>query len=1161
MPRPPSSFHTGGFTPPASLLNIIASTVCIMTAPICLPDVIYKPGSLTIEAASGMIPAESQQPDAWHFTATNHDPYTKPVKLPRPHPTKNIKAIAIEFEKTHPVPGDRLELFPVLDNNKNVSTSRRLETRIQTGPHRYLFATDGIRWFTGNLTALRLDPGSSPGNISIKSIAILETLPLPPCARRDILIPVSDDLKPTLGPANDTLKNAPLIRYRLSSESIDFALLAHHAGRSVVLKLHLRNSGSKTSTDTLSFASKRLKPFSPVIPPYAGLHAQTFKISAWTDSPDALANASIQIEKADGSSQTLPLTPPRTPAPASTAAATAVTQRDGWHHFTLDIHTAGQIPAAITGITFVNATLPGTNATLYLAAPALEGQRIKGGIHDLLNMDAPMMLAGMDAPLATQPAHPLPVRDVLILGGYEIHKPDMAASIPAMANFMRENFPQWDFILAPVFPPPLSIAARLPALPNGVFFQFQKAQLTPDYLIATDHMPRNARGAALKDFGNAVLATDPVIQSGLKDEIDYAASLGVNNFKQVDMVWPYEGGRWGYDHASLAAYRDALAGCDEGLALLPGLPSTPGARIAAGGTIHFHDYYEYYHGFRLNPSDLNLKTWDAYTPASERDAARGGFVEKRNLGLFVLLYHYEWLRQAQRFGRWAKAHGGTHTYTLNPEDLGNGGDYIFLVHLADAGTPYIEYFGGPSVLRGAYHNLPIYSLSAAASGRKFGLTLELGQGGHGQHYLAPEINYLYASELAAAGLRNYHNEWVEAPWLRMASPVESYHYDRWSAWVSGALGFTFAREQNVRRPASRVFNISLRSPGYYMNSWLWNVNQSASFGPLLAENHVQYEQWDRSAMPRILDAADVIFFCPPASRAQDWKALRAWLTTGNKSLITHTGVPFNMDDGQARLAADVENVTYRGEDHNYSDFLAEKNNASAASVLFPEFKSLEKFTLLLAATTPDVAAPPAPLLSSLMLSTGSRLYYLHRDPARLDAADRARVFAIIEKQLHLPRSVLTSSAPVMVHRFAIAASPENQNTSVDILNVWSGLDRPGFKGGYGKHLMPDRAAAQFDPQKRPFPYLASDSDFTIETPVREPGSAYRVYAFLSGEENVVHASPSGALRLHVKGALAEQFYFAKDGPGIREKITRLKQHRARLLPYCPDLPRQSLPPP
>jgi hypothetical protein len=113
--------------------------------------------------------------------------------------------------------------------------------------------------------------------------------------------------------------------------------------------------------------------------------------------------------------------------------------------------------------------------------------------------------------------------------------------------------------------------------------------------------------------------------------------------------------------------------------------------------IHFPEYYEYYHCFRPKPADLGLKNWSAYTPVSEQQAASGGDFEKRNLGAFILLYHYEWLRQAQRFGRRAKAHGGTHSYTLNPEDLGNGGDYVFLTFLADAGTPYIEYFGGPSV--------------------------------------------------------------------------------------------------------------------------------------------------------------------------------------------------------------------------------------------------------------------------------------------------------------------------------------------------------------------------------------------------------------------------------------------------------------------------------
>ncbi|MDR1282472.1 MAG: hypothetical protein LBK99_16875, partial [Opitutaceae bacterium] len=996
---------------------------------------------------------------------------------------------------------------------------------------------------------LRLDPGADPGEVSIKTIAILDTLPPPsPPLADDIHIPVPDDLKTSLSPDDDTFAQATLVRYRLSSADTDFAILQNHAGQQKVLKLHLRNSSGNRQTNTVEFAARRMKPFSPVIPPYVGLNAEVFKISVLVDSPRALAGAAIRIGKADGSSRTLPLAAATTIAAvaAATTGTAAITERDGgWREYSFPLKNTGKPGEAITAVSFISTTPPGTDAFVFLAAPTLEGARIKGGRHDLLDTSAPMMTAGMDTPLATQPARPLPARDTISLGGYEIHSPDMAESIPAMAAFMKENFPQWDFVLAPVWAPPLSLFERLPALPEGVFFQFQKAQLVPDYLLATDRMPRNARGEALQSFSNAVLATDPVIQAGLKDEIDYAASLGVNNFKQVDYVWPWMGGRWGYDPATIAAFRDDLQGNDEGLKILPGLSG----KLAQGGVIHFWDYYEYYHGFRLNPSDLNLKTWAAYAPVSEQDAARGNETEKRNLGLFVLLYHYEWLRQAQRFGRQARARGGAHSYTLNPEDLGNAGDFVFLCRLVDGGVPYIEYFGGPAVLKGAWHNLPMYVKSADAAGRKFNLILELGQGGHGQHYLSPEINYLYAFELAAAGLRGYHNEWTEASWTRMTDPARKDQYDRWSCWINGALGFTFAREENIRRPDTRVFNISTRSPGYYVSSWIWGVNQGPSFGPLLAENHVPYEQWDRSAMPEILARADVLFYTPPAGgRAQDWKALRQWLKTPGRSLVLHSNIPFSIDDGQARLARNVENVTYTGVDQRYTDFLSEKTDYRTA--LFPELKAARQIGEGRWSRIPGaeivLGDKDKPLLSRIALSSGAgNIWYLHRNPLDLDNDERTLVADTLVTRLKLPRTVVSASAPVMAHRFVAPG--------FDVLDVWTGLHLPGFKGGYGPHLMPGRfGAGEFDPARRPYPYLLPDTAVSIEVPVDGTGE-YRVYSFLSGKEAVVRVSPQGTLGLRVGGVSAEQFFFAKDGPGIREKITELKRQRTRLFPYCPDL--------
>ncbi|RRJ97593.1 hypothetical protein Ga0100231_003580 [Opitutaceae bacterium TAV4] len=940
----------------------------------------------------------------------------------------------------------------------------------------------------------------------------------------------------------DTFADAALVRYRLSSpqQQIPFAILDSYDGQQKVLKLNLRNSSEKPALLSLAFVSTDSRiPFSPIIPPYVGLNAETFTIKLLVNSVADAEGIAFKVTREDGAQGIFRVNP------------ADITSRK-WNSLSWPFTRAGQLNARVTNIEFTRDAPPQSDCRVFLAAPLLQGKKITRP-YDLLTTDAPLLTTGMDAPLATKPARGLPTRNTLTIGGYKIDDPAMKRRLPELLDLLRNEFPQWDLVLAPVWTPSPAVFAELPKLPDGVFFQVQKTRMAPDYLRAVDALPRNAKGELPPRFGNPFLATHPLVREGMKAQIDYAASLGVNSFEQADYTWEYIGGRWGYDRASVEAYREDLRERDEGLQILPGLQG----KLSAGGLIHFWDYYEYYHGFRLNPRDLGLENWNDFTPVSEQAAARGGDIEKRNLAVFVMLYHYEWLRQAQRFGRWAKAHGGRHLYTLNPEDLGGGSDYVFLVRLADAGTPYIEYFGGPSILKGAYHNLPSYVKSADTAGRKFGLILEIGQTGHGQHYLSPETNYLLAFELAAAGLANYHNEWVEGgTWPALPPPPgatgqparsATYHRDRWNSWMSGALGFTFAREQNFRRPQTRVFNISVRSPGYYVSSWIWGLNQGSSFGPLLADAHVPYQQWDRSAMPEILDEADVIFYNPPVGgRVQDWKALREWLKTPGRTLVLHSNIPFIFDNGQARLAPNVENVSYTGIDQRYTDFLIEKTDYQ--SVLFSELKTIRARNGGHWSAIPGaeilLGDKNQPLLSRLSLTGGGDILYLHRNPHELKDKERRKIVDTLVNRLKLPRSVVSSSAPVMAHHFS--------GPDLEVLNVWTGLALPGFKVGYGPHLMPLRGPKEFEADKRPYPTLLPETDLTVETPVAEAGE-YRVFEFISGKEFSAKPSSAKTLTLRVNGISAGQFFFAKDSPRIREIITRLREQRARLYPYCPDL--------
>lgn len=930
-----------------------------------------------------------------------------------------------------------------------------------------------------------------------------------------------------------TDRDLALYGYRVQTEGGTLKVLADYEGASPVLGIEYAGGPDGSTTITVFLAARKLELFSPAIPPYIGLGARKFSARIWVPAPADLMSARVALERNETSDKAMRIN-------------LAELKAGQWNRIEFEDPELGSVQHPLAQVKLRFKTRAGATGKLYLADPVLTTQ--DGRQFPLISKEMPLLGAGMARPLAEKPERPLPSRDTLTMGGYLVDLPEWADQIPAMAKFMQERFPEVDLVLAPVFTPVPIVAQRLSELPQGVYFQFQKAPMDSRYLGLAGALPENGDGKQLTDFSNSVLATHPLMQKGLKDQVDYAASLGINHFMQVDYVWPYFGGRWGYDAASVAAYREDLLAKDEGLSLLPG----PGG--AAAGTIHFWDYYEQYHGFRLTPADIGISDWGQYKPVSEKQAADGDIEAKKNLGLYVTLYHYEWLRQAQRFGRWAKAYGGKHDFTLNPEDLGNAADYVYLTRLADAGIPYIEYFGSPGILHSAYATLPMYVRAGEIAGKKVGLITEIGQCGHGEHYLDPEVAYLYAYELGALGLQNYHNEWMEAPFDVMSDPKNAYHYDRFSEWMSQAYGFRQARREHASRPAPKVMSVSLRSTVFYMNNWISSLEQMDSLSPMLADAYVDFEQTDPVSLPDVLGNTQTLFYTPPASSRSSGPRLRAWLDTGGRTLVTHSYIPVAEDDGQAQLAQGVENVLYKGEQYNYSNYLSVRG--SAEYHLLAEFQGLKQDSDKRWKLAPAVAAKAQvllgtveqPLLSRIDLPKGSCILYLHMRPQDLPREAQLALAKAISAAVDLPRIAIedaTLGSPVMAHRFV-----QDQTLVVSLWNR-AKLNELGFYAGYGPHLLPDRGQDQFDPKRRPYPYRTPGAACGARVSVGAPGT-YRVYRFLEDSEQTVQVGADRLLPLTVKDVLVEQFYIAPDGDGIQQKIAALRKHRVEVKPFMPN---------
>ena len=784
------------------------------------------------------------------------------------------------------------------------------------------------------------------------------------------------------------------------------------------------------------------------------------------------------------------------------------------------------------------------------------------------------------------PALPDETKDIIYLGS----SPDwlMAGGEPMenallTARKMRELFPDVQFVHAPVwFPlPGTDELIRKFQEMGGVFFQQQHAP-PRDFqnLKALAPMPYNYRGDHLKS-DNAVLATNPAHQEYLASKIYQGAKYGNNNFKAVDFVWPWTG-RWAYDRVTVACFRDDLKEMDEGLLL-----------VDAAGNLYrryFWDYFEEYRGVRFEPADLGLKSWDDFEPVREMEAAQpnADITVKRNMVVFLALYHYEHLRQNQRYGRAAHAVGGIHQATYNPEDFANGGDFVWYSRMYYVGTPFIEYFGAPVNTEGAFYHLGTYRRAARASGKHLGVIHELGQGGHGNPSVSPLTQFVQTYDVISMGIDQYHNEWMEADAKQMMNPEDEYHNRRWRTFLGGAYGYKQARDDRAMRPNAPVLSITLRSVNHYMDAWNWDVKSMDSFCRYFSPIHVDAEESFPGELDALLPETKYLFYTAPYTRKQDFARISDWLAKGGRTLVTHSYIPYTADEGveyqlnaasitQApvpelimsfmKFPGVTDTVIYRGENYSYADFLAKKilSPFQTQNVIAPEFSSVtldENGISGEAAAggrtlgkievpqywnwTPEggkVLATVAgkPLVTRLDRADGSVIVYLHVRLYLLDEPLRQAVTTLIADNLALPRLALpVAETPALLHAYQLPDTP----ASAAILWDRGALEERGFYAGY-------RPETQWTIENR-YNYNMPGADGKVRYLVPEAGE-YRVYQFVAGKETVVTADADRTVTLALENQLCDLFYVGKDTPEWREKLSQLKAKREVMRANVGDL--------
>lgn len=652
-----------------------------------------------------------------------------------------------------------------------------------------------------------------------------------------------------------TVVDSPLWSWRVTSRNVSTQPVEDIDGRSRALKVTYPGSEDRRQFGRIEFSCSSLAlPLGAWIPPYVGIRARQIAYSArCRDAGDNRILLKVNANQREIWEEEL-LSEERWKA-------------DAWTDVTRDIRLGDD-----RRIARVTLEVAGTNRMEF----ALSDVRLvldDGTSYGLMNAELPRYETGMACPMASAPAKPFPKRPRMQFGVSASWYVRHLDEVPVMGRFFRKYLPEYDILLSLDGTPEPMVAQTMADAPDNVFFQFQKGRNDIRYLGLRDALVKDLHGNPQPEVFNSVHGCSPLVREALEDQLAYIGSIGINNVQQFDYTWYYPKGPWGFDAYSAKAFREDLSGLDEGLVLGP-------SDREPERTIRFWDYFEAYEGkgTRFGPERIGCRDWDEFRPEF------GSPFRRR---LHWLLVTYEWLRQAQRFGRWSRqyCHGAPHDYLLNGEGSVNGNDHVYLLRLADTGVVSPEYFHDTGRDIGViYRRAGRYVREARRFGKKLGLVLETSSGGGStQPYWSCRTGYVISYVLSALGHESFHYDHVPdgAGW--------SDHVDREGKpglWKSLALGMSCARAyrqaklDNARKPP---FGGVL----YVHERTVARNGESKAYARELVRNGVDYEWTDPQELPMVADRAAIVIVSPRIENRDTIPLLEKWKneTPGRRLLV------------------------------------------------------------------------------------------------------------------------------------------------------------------------------------------------------------------------------------------------------------------------------------
>ncbi len=657
------------------------------------------------------------------------------------------------------------------------------------------------------------------------------------------------------------------------------------------------------------------------------------------------------------------------------------------------------------------------------------------------------------------------------------------------------------------------------------------------YLTRRQAWDVNAKGHSLNflpvghaniDRFHGISLAHPAVDAALRHKVDALLRAGLGVWMVVDYVFPWWETLWGYSDAMIAAYRKDLSGEDEGLVVRDGARLQP---------FHFPDYFRAYNGFYPEPRDLGLASWAEFTPPKPGGK---GHMHARRMDMFFYLRSYEWLKLADRIGRYMIQRGGQGLWIVpNPEDTHGSSDYVFLLRCAGVGNLLPEWFGCIGWhAEACYASLPYLREQATRGGTRLSIIQETGAGGHSAPYLDWRVAYSGVYALTAAGqLEDFDNDFIdETPFEVMSDPTKNaYQFKRFRDAVSKALAFLQARKERPRRPGpARILCVAERPPCRACGSIFFDLGQPHSLAVGLSRAHLLFDLRDSFELERVLDRYDVLVCCPWAPRVGDTERIERWLQTRDgRILVTHSFVPTRRADGWwHRNRSTALGCHAWGKQLGLGRIEATQTKEVQITRVADEWRGLfsvgEKLKFPHPLTRCEhgevlVGTDRGPLVRRVRCGRGWVLYLCYTPGSNVPVT---RVDARVMKGL----ARLASIEPICDADF---------DAIVQVFHV---------RGGYSVVAWDAPAMGRwkwrYAPGIAPLRFEAAGVDRTVSLRAKEPGP-WVVYD-LWADKLTRQAPQQGRVALRMKNTLCALYYAGPDSESMRQTIAAAKRARRRM---------------